>query len=115
MARIGIVHSTLNLCGGSELVCLHTIKALKDSGHEVYLYTFDSTDWSKVRDLTNMDVKPDYEFHFLRTELPPFGLYQRFLSGLPLLIQRGNLDLIINTHGDILPISSDITYIHLSE
>jgi|Deesub1362B_J571_1020462.scaffolds.fasta_scaffold00005_165 glycosyltransferase involved in cell wall biosynthesis len=112
MSNVGIIHSTLNPCGGSELVALHTIKALKEEGIRTCLFTFDKTDWTRVINLTNIDVRPDKEVVLMKTRLPLFGLYQRFLSGVPLLIHRRNLDLIINTHGDIIPFSSDITYIH---
>ena len=104
-----IIHNTLNSVGGGERVCLTVIEALKLMGFKVKLITAEPTDWSLVRHTVGDIVIPDEESSVLPFRVKAFGIYTRLLTFLK--IDR-NCDLIINTHGDVLPFSSDIIYMH---
>ena len=110
MRKILVLHNSLNSCGGGERVCLHTIKALQEAGYRVVLGVVERTDWDRVLSLTavRLDEIPE-EFYILR-KLRTFGIYQRFFTIFHYL--RKKADLIINTHGDVLPLPAHITYMH---
>jgi len=106
-----IVHNTLNSVGGGERVCLTIIEALKELGYEVTLITVEPTEWARVKRIlgTETIVRPDREEPIMPFKVRAFGIYMRLLTFLKL---SRRWDLIINTHGDVLPISSDIIYMH---
>lgn len=110
--RVCVVHNTLNSVGGGERVCLAVIEVLKSLGHEVTLITTEPTDWNRVKKIVGTMVNPDKELYLLSFRVKAFGIYMRLLTTLLLALKRGEYDLVINTHGDALPISSDILYMH---
>ena len=107
-----VVHNTLNSVGGGERVCLAIIEALKSLGHEVYLVTAEPTNWARVKRIMGDVIKPDKEIYLLPFRVRVFGIYMRLLTFLELIKKAKFCDLIVNTHGDVLPISSDIIYMH---
>ncbi len=107
-----ILHNTLNSVGGGERVCLAVIEALKDAGWEVCLATVEPTDWSRVEKIVGRVVKPDVEMSLFPFKVRMFGTYMRLLTYYFAKKAGKNCDLIINTHGDVLPIESNITYMH---
>lgn len=110
--RILIVHHSLNGVGGGERVALHIIKALQEAGHEVELGTVEKTDWGRVLRISGVRLRSiPREFSLFPIKLNAFGIYQRPLSALSLLFRRG-YDLTINTHGDVMPVPTTITYLH---
>ena len=109
--RACVVHNTLNSVGGGERVCLAVIEALKSMGSKVTLITTEPTDWGRVVRTTGIDVRPDREVH-LPFRLRYFGIYMRFATAPLLSLERGKCDIVVNTHGDLLPITSDIIYMH---
>ncbi len=113
MARILVLHHTLNPCGGGERVALHTVKALLEAGHEVVLGVCEKTDWSRVFKISGVELpKVPKEIYIVR-EVRAFGIYQRLLTALHALKLRGDVDVVINTHGDALPfVTADVTYVH---
>jgi len=106
-----VVHNTLNSVGGGERVCLTVIEALKEMGYEVTLITVEPTDWFRVEKILGHGkiIKPDREEPIIPFKVRSFGIYMRLLTFLKL---SRKWDLIVNTHGDVLPISSDIIYMH---
>ncbi len=109
--RALVVHNTLNSAGGSGRVCLGVISALKELGYEITLLTVEPTDWTKVREMFGEAwlIKPDKEVHVLPFRTRAFGIYARLLTFLRM---GGKYDLCVNTHGDALPVRSDIIYMH---
>jgi len=112
MMRILILHHTLNSCGGGERVALHVIKALMENGHDVELGTVEKTDWNKVYRLMGVKLPKVPKEHFLLREIKKFGIYQRSLTALHVVKVKKGFDLTINTHGDVMPLPVDITYLH---
>jgi glycosyltransferase involved in cell wall biosynthesis len=108
-----ILHHTLNSAGGGEKVSLGIIEALKELGRgEVNLGTVEKTDWRKVRSVFGDVTHPDKEMNILPFKLNLFGIYQRSLTGLYAYKYRKKYDLIINSHGDVMPAFCDVTYMH---
>jgi len=112
MWKVCVIHNTLNSVGGGERVCLVLIEALKSLGYKVTLITTEPTYWNKVRDIVGNITRPDREVSLLPFRVKAFGIYLRMLTFLQLMKERKECDLTINTHGDVLPISSDIIYMH---
>jgi hypothetical protein len=110
--RVAVVHNSLDSAGGGERLCLRTIHALQNAGHEVLLATVEPTDWDRVERIMGETVRPDAEFSLLPFKLRLFGIYLRLLTTFPASSVRKQYDLLINTHGDVLPISADITCMH---
>ena len=110
--RVCVVHNTLNSVGGGERVCLAVIEALKSLGHEITLVTTEFTDWGRVERIVGKVVRPDREVYLLPFRVKAFGIYMRLLTALLLAWERKKCDLVVNTHGDVLPMTSDILYMH---
>ncbi len=112
--KILVVHNTLNSAGGGERVALHAIKALMEAGHKVVLGTVEKTEWAWV--LKTIGVKlPELPKEFWITkELRAFGIYQRQLLAMStsLLRLKGECDIVLNTHGDMMAVPAEITYMH---
>jgi len=108
-----VLHHTLNSAGGGERVSLAIIEALKELNKgEVDLGTVEKTDWGKVRNVFGEVTLPDKEMNILPFKLNLFGIYQRSLTGLYAYKYRRKYDLIINSHGDVMPAFCDVTYMH---
>ena len=93
-------------------MALHVIKALMENGHEVALGTVEKTNWDKVRRLMGVDLPKIPEEYSIMKEIRKFGIYQRSLTALHVARFRKKFDLTINTHGDVMPLPVDITYLH---
>lgn len=106
------MHHSLNIAGGGERLCLKTIEALKEAGHEVVLATIEPTYWKRLERILGKVVKPDQEISLLPFKLESFGIYMRLLTSFSALKLKRECDLIINTHGDVLPVRTDIIYMH---
>ncbi|OYT53160.1 MAG: hypothetical protein B6U76_08945 [Desulfurococcales archaeon ex4484_217_2] len=109
--KVLVLHNTLNSIGGGERLCLHTIKALRDEGFEVWLGVAEQTDWAKVRKVMGITVSVDREFYIMKN-VKMFGLYQRLLLAHHVLKLKSKVDVIINTYGDLLPLPTDLVYMH---
>jgi len=112
MKTIGVLHNSLNSCGGGERVCISIIEALKEMGFKVVLATVEPTDWHRVDNIFGEIEKPDKELSLVKFKVRSFGIYLRQLSFLLAAKLRKECDLIINTHGDVIPIATDIVYVH---
>jgi len=56
MARVAVLHNTLDLQGGADAVCMHTVEALQER-HRVTLFTVSSTPLETLNDLFDTDVR----------------------------------------------------------
>jgi len=110
--KVGIIHNSLNSTGGGERLCLETIKSLKEAGYKVALATIEPTDWRKVKRIIGEITKPDMEISLLNFKTRMFGIYMRLLTSFLASKLKKRCDIILNTHGDILPIEADIIYMH---
>jgi glycosyltransferase involved in cell wall biosynthesis len=115
MAKIAIIHHTLNSTGGGEVLALELIEALLEHKHEVILGTNEPTNWNYVKDRLGFNLKGKIkEVRLLPIRLKAFGIYQRPVSSfiIPLLKIKYKPIIFINTHGDVTPIPTDIIYMH---
>ncbi|HID72787.1 TPA: glycosyltransferase [Candidatus Micrarchaeota archaeon] len=112
LTRACVVHSTLNSVGGGERVCLAVIEALKKLGYEVALITAEPTDWDRVKEMVGHIIKPDKEIHVFPIKVRLFGIYLRSMTFLKSARAGKKCNVIVNTHGDFLPVPSDIVYMH---
>lgn len=110
--KVGVIHNSLNSTGGGERLCLKTIESLKEAGYEVILATVEPTEWSRVERIIGRVVKPDREVSLLNIRVRRFGIYMRVLTSFLALNLRRRCDIVINTHGDVLPIEADVIYMH---
>jgi len=114
--KVAILHNTLNIVGGGERLCLVTVEALKERGHQVALGTVDRTDWSRVARSFGKVTRPDEEMFVLFRRFPHFAIYQRMLTLLHAFRKYRWADVIFNTHGDMLPFNFPakrlVTYVH---
>ena len=111
MVRVLIVHHSLNTVGGAERLCLNVIEALKEAGHKVVLASLEKPDWDRVRRAFGRSVRVESRY-VLPFRLRMFGIYQRPLTGLVAQAVRGDADMVVNTHGDLMPCHADLTYMH---
>lgn len=110
--RIGILHDSLNFAGGAERVCLQTIEGLKEGGDEVVLGTIEPTDWHGLRDTMGWRTRPDREISLLPFGTKKFRLYTSTLAPLILGILKRESDTSVGTNGDLMPLDTDVTYMH---
>ncbi len=83
-----------------------------ENGHDVELGTVEKTDWNKVYRLMGVKLPKVPKERFLLREIKKFGIYQRSLTALHVAKFKKGFDLTINTHGDVMPLPVDITYLH---
>jgi len=110
--KVGIIHNSLNSTGGGERLCLETIKSLKETGYDVILATVEPTNWDRVERIIGEITKPDREVSLFKIRMRMFGIYMRLLTSFLASKLRKQCDIVLNTHGDVLPIEADIVYMH---
>jgi glycosyltransferase involved in cell wall biosynthesis len=116
--KIALIHDSLNVLGGAEMLALGFAKALKELDHIVHLYTLEKTDWERVHRIFgySSDVV-DKEFVLLpgRTFPTIYGglanWFWRDVAGI-YAIRQHHYDLTIITKQIMLPVFSDIIYVH---
>ena len=113
--NVGVVHHSLEGKGGSGRLAINTIETLNDMGVKVTLIISQKPDFNKIKETYNKDVHVDTVKSIFPIGLGAFGIYQRILTLLPATFVKA--DLLINTHGDLLPYhyvnkSPLITYCH---
>lgn len=110
--KILLIHNTLNSMGGEGKVALHFLKILIEEGFDVSLLTVEKTDWDKIARISGVELPKIPKEFWLMRELQRFGLYQRQLLAFSVMKLRKRYDIIINTHGDVMPVHADVTYMH---
>lgn len=112
MPRYAVIHPSLNRRGGAEVLCIQTIRVLKERGLFVALYTFDKTDWGPIGE----DIRPDIEKYVYKDHLEIRNPWDWFVLGflyLCMMIDARFRDLyIINHYGEVFPFIADISWIH---
>ena len=100
--------------GGSARVALHVLGLLHEMGYRTILVAVEPTKWDRVQRITGINVRADEERPVFPFKVRYFGIYARLLTAYKLsrLKNKGLCDLTINTHGDVLPVGTDITYMH---
>lgn len=112
MSTIAILHHNFNKPGGGERVALSLMQALKKEGYRVVLGTYERTDWTKLHTMFSVGKPVDEEVFLSPLPLTSFVIYQRMLTALLVPRLRRKADVVINTHGDILALPVDVTYVH---
>ena len=118
--KIAVEHHSLNIPGGAERLCLITIEALRNRGHNVTLVSVERTDWNLVKKNFGSVTTPNHEAYVTKarlsrnlTRMPIASLY--FLTYIAQLLagkSGGKYDLTLNTFGDIINSIADLTYVH---
>ncbi|MEO9295508.1 MAG: glycosyltransferase [Nitrososphaera sp.] len=113
--NIGVVHHSLEGRGGSGRLAVNTIETLNDMGVDVTLIISQKPDFDRIKRTYNKDIRVDKIKSIFPIGISAFGIYQRILTLLPSAVAK--VDLLINTHGDLLPYhyvnkSPLITYCH---
>jgi len=114
--RALVVHYSLNPCGGAERVAVHVIAALQEMGFDVELAVAERTEWRKVSRIVG--ARP-HRIPGERLLIPAWpegvGLYGRVAASVAAASIRGEYDLVVNTHGDMLVAPADIYYCNFPE
>ena len=115
--NVAVTHTTLNVLGGAEKLCLTTIEGLKLANHEVTLVTVEKTNWRFVREMVGNVIRPDHEVYFTTTKLSRRVSHWVIVAAvyvfeLLAIRSRGKYDLIINTYGDLFNSIADVVYVH---
>jgi glycosyltransferase involved in cell wall biosynthesis len=92
-----IVHDDLNVCGGSERLAATTIETLAEIGFNVDLATFTMPDLAKIQRLFGINLGGIRKI--LLTNL--YSVLN--MKGELLDVSTDSYDIVMNTHGDLLP------------
>lgn len=111
-----VIHHNLNAIGGERAVAIETIESLYNLRYDIELVTIQKPNMEEIsktygKRISVIKIKSLFPF-----KINYFGLYQRLLMIIPRLSLR-DADVVINTHGNIIPciIPNDIScisYIH---
>jgi glycosyltransferase involved in cell wall biosynthesis len=107
-----VIHHTLNSPGGETTVAIETIESLNELGYEVELVTVQPPDLDSITKSYGKKIHIARIKSLLPFKLNYFGVYQRLLTMLS-SIDFKDSDVVINTHGDVLPyrISGNVPYL----
>lgn len=104
-----VIHTSLNARGGGERLAVATIEALSSTGIDVELGTYEKPDYELIRDAYGEGIEGHVKK--VRTLCMLSQLHDR----MPV----NNCDIVVNTHGDMLPFfrkgftrKNAITYCH---
>jgi len=117
VARIGVVYSSLSRSlGGAEKLCIETIYALKEAGHQIDLIVTGKTNQKKVKEIFGVYV--DFEKEIIVPPYVPLStIYSRFINwffrdAIAVSYLKKNYDLMV-TLQPFLPITfTDIMYMN---
>ncbi len=109
--KVGVIHDSLRTAGGGERVCLKTIEALRERGHEVVLGTVEKTNWDVLDKVMGRAPRPTREINVANLSETPLRIYMGIAIPLVSRRIRGKCDVIVQTNGDVVPVG-DIIYMH---
>src|SRR5213594_2245483 len=123
--RANVIHTDLNACGGAEQLALSTIHAFIEMDMDVELTTAKMPDISKLKNAFGGE-RVDRLFNQIKKinllrELPGinFEPTMRLSDTNDANYKARNYDIVVNTHGDVLPYflptfsrNTTITYCH---
>ena len=98
--------------GGAERVCLKTIEALKERGHEVILNTIEPTNWNALTRIFGPCVRPHQEHSVLKHSLTSFRFYYSMLSPLVQNPILDGCDSTICTIQELMLLPTKFGYMH---
>jgi glycosyltransferase involved in cell wall biosynthesis len=116
--KIALIHDSFNALGGAEMLALGLARALRELGHIVHLYTLEKTDWKRVHRIFGYSsdvVDKEYALFPGRTFPTIYGgLANWFWRDVASIysIRQQHYDLTIITKQIMLPVFSDIIYVH---
>ena len=115
--NVNIVHPSLNVHGGAELVCLEMIKIFKINKYKVNLYTIDKINYDLIARSYGDHIKADNSFYLTNQQVGTKAslvrlFYFGYLYVKLLLLSKKTNELTINNFGDVLPIIADFSFIH---
>jgi len=116
--EINIVHPSLNVHGGAELICLEMIRIYKQNNYKVNLYTLDKINFKHLSRSYGDYKEPDSHFFFknepISHKMSTMKLiYLTYLYVKLLLLSKKNYNAVtINNYGEVLPVIADFSYIH---
>jgi len=116
MAKIGVVHTSLNSLGGAEKLCIEIVRALKETGNTVDLIVTRKTNWNRIKNIFGVYTYADRELvvHPI-VSLPTIyseiaNWFSRDIFYVPRL--KKNYDLTITTKPLFPIIFTDVVYMH---
>jgi glycosyltransferase involved in cell wall biosynthesis len=117
--KIIIASPSLNLLGGAQRACLHTINALRKTKCKLVLATIDKTNWTLVEAIFGEAPKPDDELYLLTKmpEMPGVALKQAFVAlsyalFLFIIAMKNKTSLVLNMGGELVNNFGGIVYVN---
>jgi alpha-1,2-mannosyltransferase len=86
LRRAVVAHHHWNQAGGGELVMARASRSLMERGYEVYLVSIFQIDFSRIKDVFNIDLSGAKTYSLKIKEPRFFGIYQRIL--FPFVLSR---------------------------
>ncbi|MFA1611678.1 glycosyltransferase family 4 protein [Halobellus rubicundus] len=125
MARVAVLHNTLDLQGGADVVCLSTCAALQDD-HDVTLYTLSTTDPAALAERFDIGLDPaglsvrsprggSTAARALSAATPVFGPQLPFRTVLVRAIferEADRYDLAVSTANEVSLSLPSVQYVH---
>lgn len=115
MKKALVIHTSLSGLGGAEKVSLTIIESLKKMNYYVRLYTLEPTNWKQLLRVFRIGIEclPHEYNELLPFHIRKFTIYTRLIASkiMGLKIKK-KFDIVVNTHGDALPLATDIVYMH---
>jgi len=115
--KVAVIHPSLNFMGGAEYLALVMLQTFESQGYKTCLITLEKTNWNYVESLCGFRPKVGNEVIYPHVRLPMAyepvywkWIERAFYRALGHL--RGNFDIAINTHPEVLYIDADIFFIH---
>lgn len=113
--KAAVIHHTLNTLGGETTVAIDTIESLHELGYDVDLISVQPTDLEGVAKAYGKTMPVKNTISLLPFKLSYFGIYQKLMTVL-LSRRIRDVDIVVNTHGDLLPYpvegAANISYVH---
>lgn len=117
MKKAAVIHHTLNSPGGEATVAIETIESLHEMGYKVSLITVQKPDLDFIAKAYGKTIPVSDVYSLVPFKMNYLGIYQRLLSAISSLAVKKDVDLIINTNGEVLPYAGSegipqILYLH---
>ena len=117
--RIIVASPSLNMVGGAQRVCLHTIKALRKTGCRIALSTIDKTDWALVGTIFGETAKPDEELYLFsrmpKTTIVTFRqalIASSYALRLFIITMTNKANIVLNMGGELADNFGDLVYVN---
>ena len=102
--------------GGAEKILLEILDMLNGDGYETVLYTLDRTNWDRLKEQWDTDIRPSTEHFYMKEQTSPDNaLDWAYSAGIYLwMLWKAQLEggITLNNYGEVFPFISDISYVH---